>query len=101
MILVSGSLAIITAVVEIYLFSFVGNLVDWLAESDRAGFWEAHKVELFVMGGVALIVIPGLKFGYEATIHQGLLASFAMRTRYQAHRYLLKQSVEFFQNDFA
>ncbi len=33
--------------------------------------------------------------------HTALLGNFAMRTRWQAHRYVLRQSVEFFQNDFA
>ncbi len=34
-------------------------------------------------------------------IHQGLLGNFAMRTRWQTHRYVLRQSMEFYQNDFA
>jgi ATP-binding cassette subfamily B multidrug efflux pump len=33
--------------------------------------------------------------------NQGLMGNFAMRNRWQAHRYLLRQSMSFFQNDFA
>ena len=48
-----------------------------------------------------LLVLPMMKFFYEFVVHQGLLGSFAMRTRWQAHRYVLRQSMEFFNNDFA
>jgi ATP-binding cassette subfamily B multidrug efflux pump len=53
------------------------------------------------MGALVLPVLPFLKFWYEAVIHQGLIGNFAMRTRWQAHRYVLRQSMDFFQNDFA
>ena len=101
LILASAVLAIVIAATEIYLFSFVGNLVDWLAESDKSTFWQTYKTKLIFMGMVALIILPFLKFVHESIVHQGLLGNFAMRTRWQAHRYLIRQSVEFFQNDFA
>ena len=44
------------------------------------------------MAVLVLVILPVLKFCYEAVIHQGLLGNFAMRTRWQAHRYLLRQS---------
>ena len=53
------------------------------------------------MGAVVLVVLPIPKFISEAIHNQGLLGNFAMRTRWQAHRYLLRQSMEFYQNDFA
>ena len=101
LILASSILSTIIALIEVYLFSFVGNLVDWLTESNRDEFWELHKNELLAISIAVLIVLPLLKLFFEATVHQGMLGNFAMRTRWQAHRYLLRQSVEFFQNDFA
>ncbi|NKB61295.1 MAG: ATP-binding cassette domain-containing protein [Gammaproteobacteria bacterium] len=101
LILVSAVLSVSLALTEVYLFSFIGNLVDWLATSEKETFWETYKHHLIFVGFVALVLLPTLKFFYESTIHQGLLGNFAMRTRWQAHRYLLRQSVEFFQNDFA
>ena len=44
------------------------------------------------MGAIVLLVLPVLKFFYEAVVHQGLIGNFAMRTRWQAHRYVLRQS---------
>jgi len=88
-------------VVEVYLFSFVGTLVDWLNTTDRATFWEAHGTALYIVGAVVLVLNPLLNFAYEVVLHQGLMGNFAMRTRWQIHRYLLRQSVAFFQDDFA
>ncbi len=97
----SAALSTTIALIEVYLFSFVGNLVDWLATADRESFWELHRIKIITIAGVTMILLPLLKFLYEATVHQGMLGNFAMRTRWQSHRYLLRQSVEFFQNDFA
>ena len=53
------------------------------------------------MAVVVLVILPILKFWYEAVVHQGLIGNFAMRIRWLAHRYVLRQSIDFFQNDFA
>lgn len=89
------------ALIEVYLFSFVGNLVDWVSHSERESFWQAHHGQLMAAGFLVLVVLPGLKFSYETILHQGILGNFAMRTRWQTHRYLLRQSINFFQDDFA
>ncbi len=101
--LIAGSsvLAVATALIEVSLFAFVGKIVDWLSHADRATFWSDHGLWLALMGGLVLIVLPALKFLYESSKNQGLLGNFAMRTRWQTHRYVLRQSMEFFQNDFA
>ncbi len=93
--------AISVALLEVWLFSFVGELVDLLTHARRESFLNDHGARLFVAGIIVLIILPMLKFGYESIVHQGLLGNFAMRTRWQAHRYLLRQSMEFFQDDFA
>ena len=89
------------ALIEVSLFGFLGNLVDWLSKADRATFWSTHGPFLIAMGVIVLVALPVLKFFYEAVVHQGLLGSFAMRTRWQAHRYVLRQSMAFFNDDFA
>lgn len=101
LIAVGALFATIISLLEIFLFSFVGDLVDWLSTSSPDTFWETYQVKLIAISALVLVVLPGLKFIYESIVHQGLLGNFAMRTRWQAHRYLLRQSVEFFQNDFA
>ncbi|MGH1419300.1 MAG: ABC transporter ATP-binding protein [Hyphomicrobiaceae bacterium] len=101
LLLTSSVLAATVALIEVSLFSFLGNLVDWLANANRETFWRDHATFIVAMSVVVLIIIPVLKFFYESVIHQGMIANFAMRTRWQAHRYVLRQSMEYFQNDFA
>ena len=101
LIVAASLLSAMVALIEVYLFSFVGSLVDWLSATERDTFWESHKFQVIGISLIILVVIPLLKLFYEAIIHQGLLGNFAMRTRWQTHRYLLKQSVRFFQDDFA
>jgi len=101
LILVCAFLSIIGSTIDVYLFSFVGNLVDWLATEQPDTFWETYQTQLIFTGILVLVIAPSVRYIYEAVSHQGLLGNFAMRTRWQAHRYLLRQSVEFYQNDFA
>ena len=101
LIIVAAALSATIALIEVFLFSFVGNLVDWLSASEPGSFWQAHQGEIVMAGLLVLIVLPLLKFIYETILHQGILGNFAMRTRWQTHRYLLRQSLEFFQDDFA
>lgn len=101
--LLIASIAFSTAIafIEVYLFAFIGNLVDLLAKADHATFWQANGLRLALMGGLVLLVLPILNFISESISHQGLRGNFAMRTRWLAHRYVLRQSMDFFHNDFA
>ncbi len=89
------------AVAEVVLFGFLGSLVDWLTAADRDGFLAREGMGLVWMGLFVLIVLPALVFGHSIVIHQTLLGNYAMIARWQMHRYLLKQSMEFFANEFA
>ncbi|MEP7172620.1 MAG: ABC transporter ATP-binding protein [Aestuariivirga sp.] len=89
------------ALIEVYLFAFIGNLVDLLSTADRATFWEVNATKLILMGALVLLVLPVLNFISEAISHQGLRGAFAMRIRWLAHRYVLRQSMDFFHNDYA
>ena len=94
-------LSAVVAFIEVYLFSFLGSLVDLLSKADRTNFWQSHGLWLAVMGVLVLAVLPVLNFVSEAISHQGLRGNYAMRTRWAAHRYVLRQSMDFFHNDFA
>ncbi len=101
LLLISTLLSTLIALIEVSLFAFVGNLVDWLSASEQTAFWQTHRLPLIGISLVVLIILPLLKFCYECVVHQGMLGNFAMRTRWQTHRYLLRQSIGFFNNDFA
>jgi ATP-binding cassette, subfamily B, multidrug efflux pump len=101
LLIASVSFSVAIAFIEVYLFAFIGNLVDLLATADRATFWQVNGTKLAIMGGIVLVLLPILNFVSEAISHQGLRGNFAMRIRWLAHRYVLRQSMDFFHNDFA
>ena len=68
-------LSMLGAAVEVWLFAFVGNLVDWLASSARETFWRDHRLQLIGMAAVALLLLPFLTFCHTTILHQGLLAT--------------------------
>ncbi len=89
------------AVFEVMLFGFMGDLVDWLANANKATFLEDNKTTLIWMTCVTLVLLPVGVFIHSALVHQTLLGNYPMAIRWQAHRYLLKQSMHFYQEDFA
>ena len=94
-------LSVAIAVIEVRVFAFLGTLVDTLTGADRATFWQDHKTELLVYGALALLVLPLLSGTADAIENQGLRGNYAMRIRWLGHRYMLRQSMEFFHNEFA
>ena len=98
---VMGATAAIIAVGEVLLFGFLGNLVDWLSDQDRATFLTDHGWKLAGMAVVIVVLLPAVVFFDSVIIHQSILGNFPMIVRWQAHRYLLGQSYGFFQDEFA
>ncbi|MDR6982924.1 ATP-binding cassette subfamily B multidrug efflux pump [Rheinheimera pacifica] len=91
----------ILAVLEVSLFSFMGQLVDWLVANDPENFFTDERATLIWMALVTLVLLPLMTFIHSAIVHQTLLGNYPMSIRWLAHRYLLRQSVSFYQNDFA
>ena len=89
------------AVGEAYLFAILGQLVDWLTESDRELFLQQQWPKLLAMSLFILVVMPCIVFFHSALVHQSLMGNFPMAARWRFHRYLLNQSFEFFQNEFS
>ncbi|MBO0343864.1 ABC transporter ATP-binding protein [Roseibium limicola] len=94
-------LGAIIAVLEVYIFTFIGDLVTWLEGADKATFLEENWPQLLGMSLVLLILRPAVEVLWQLLFHQGLMGTFPMSVRYRAHRYLLRQSVSFYQDDFA
>lgn len=86
---------------EVALYAYVGKLVDRMNALGVAGFLAAEGPRLWVMGALVLVLLPLLVFVNSAVQHQGLLGNFPMRIRWNVHRYLLRQSMGYFQDEFA
>ncbi|WP_273049723.1 ABC transporter ATP-binding protein [Pseudoalteromonas sp.] len=100
LVLMSISAAML-AILEVSLFSYMGQLVDWLTAYTPETLFVEQKSELVKMAVMLLVVLPVVVFFHSAILHQALLGNYPMSIRWLAHRYLLRQSVSFYQNEFA
>jgi ATP-binding cassette, subfamily B, multidrug efflux pump len=100
-ILVMAVLTSMIAAIEVALFGFLGNIVDWLTQQSRETFFQDQGTQLLMIGAVALFLLPGVALAQSLFIHQSLLGNYPMRIRWMVHRYLLKQSMAFYQDEFA
>ena len=89
------------AILEVGLFGFLGELVDWLSVKNPETLLQEEGSTLLAMGLLLLVGMPLLVLLHAAIVHQALLGNFPMLIRWMAHRYLLRQSMSFYQNDFA
>ena len=91
----------VVAIVEVSLFGFIGSIVDMTKGVPAAGFFRQHGNELLWMGFVALIVRPLAIGTHDLLVNQAIVPSLTNRIRWQNHRYVIRQSLGFFQNDYA
>ncbi|WP_028920584.1 ABC transporter ATP-binding protein [Pseudoxanthomonas suwonensis] len=89
------------AVTEVSLYAFTGSIVDRLSSHTPATFLQEEGWKFALMAVVVLVVMPGLNLLSSLVIHQTLLGNFPMRIRWRVHRYLLRQSMGYFQDEFA
>ncbi|MBU3029593.1 ABC transporter ATP-binding protein [Paracoccus marinaquae] len=89
------------AMIEVMLFGWLGDLVNRLADTPRDRFWAQEGARLTVMAVVLVIALPLLDLVSSLIMHQSLMGNFPQRIRWQAHRYLLRQSIGYFQDEFA
>ena len=91
----------IIAAIEVYMFSTIGQIIDWMQTSEPSTFFESHGSTLLTAGLIIMVVWPLMNYVDSCIEHQGLLGNFAMQIRWRTHRYLLRQSTSFFSNDFS
>ncbi len=89
------------AVLEVSMYGFLGGIVDWLSNHSRETFLADEGWKLALIAGVVLVVMPGVVLIDSLVIHQTLLGNYPMRIRWMVHRYLVRQSMTFFQDEFA
>ncbi|MFT5083516.1 MAG: ATP-binding cassette subfamily B multidrug efflux pump [Lentisphaeria bacterium] len=100
-IILMAVLAAVLATLEVSLFSFLGQLIDLLSAHTPETLMAESGHTLLWMGFVVVVCLPTVVFFHSAVIHQTLLGNFPMIIRWLAHRYLLGQSLAFYQNEFA
>jgi len=89
------------ALAEVMLYAYVGNLVDRMTTLGVDGFLVQEGRTLAWMAALVLVGLPALVLLNSLIQHQVLLGNFPMRIRWNVHRYLLRQSMGYFQDEFA
>jgi ATP-binding cassette, subfamily B, multidrug efflux pump len=88
------------AAFEAVLFAFLGQLVDWLSTVKPENLWSQKGGEIATLAAVLCGSI--LLVGFQALVkYQTLYGSFPMRLRWNFHRWMLSQSMSFYQDEFA
>src|SRR5690606_10226423 len=65
LILMSVSTALL-AMLEVSLFSFMGQLVDWLVQNEPEALFTTERATLIKMAVVTVILLPALSFFHAA-----------------------------------
>ncbi|RIA55583.1 ABC transporter ATP-binding protein [Dichotomicrobium thermohalophilum] len=95
-------IGLVAALIEVALFTFVGQIVDLARAADSPeAFFAEHGSTLLLMAAFAVLLRPLTFMAHIAIINQSLYPSFTGLVRWQSHRYMLRQSPSFFQDDFA
>ena len=90
------------ALIEVALMAFVGNLVDLMkAAQSPQDFISEHGTMLLWMAFVAVVARPVVSTAHDLIKNQVIAGPVTTRVRWLTHRYVLRQSLGFFQNDFA
>ncbi|TGT75290.1 ABC transporter ATP-binding protein [bacterium M00.F.Ca.ET.159.01.1.1] len=100
-ILIDAVLVAAIAVAEVWMFGFMGRIVDWLSAQNRETFLQTESWKLAGMAFIVLFALPGMVWLRSLVNQQTTMGNYPMRIRWQVHRYLLKQSMAFYQDEFA
>lgn len=88
-------------IIEIVLIYFAGRIVDLLGESSPTLIFADHGLEFLLLTGFVLVVRPVIQVLDAALLNQSLMPNFGTLIRWRSHRHVLRQSVGWFENDFA
>jgi len=97
----AGIMSIVTASVEIGLIWYMGRVVDVLSDTPRENLWSGYGLELVLAALFLLLLRPVLQGLDVALLNNAILPNFGTIIRWRAHRRVLRQSVGWFENDFA
>ncbi|MDR5652629.1 ABC transporter ATP-binding protein [Ruixingdingia sedimenti] len=97
----TGIVSIMVATVELGLIWYLGRVVDLLGSDAPGTVWDTHGAELILAAAFILLIRPALQGLDVLLLNNAILPNFGTLIRWRAHRQVLRQSVGWFENDFA
>jgi len=93
-------MSVVVAVVELWLIWVMGWVVDILS-GEPAQFWDSHGTALILLALFILLIRPALQALDVLILNNTIMPNLGTLFRWRSHRHVLRQSVGWFENDFA
>jgi ATP-binding cassette subfamily B multidrug efflux pump len=92
---------LIVSLIEVSMLRFIGALVDMLRATSPQDVLKDYGASFAVMAVVILIGRPLANIAHDLLTQQAIAPGMTNLIRWQTHRYVLRQSLTYFANDFA
>ncbi|MBS7553760.1 ABC transporter ATP-binding protein [Ancylobacter dichloromethanicus] len=93
--------AFLVAIIEVSLFRYIGQIVDLVQSSTPQTIFADHGGLLLWMAFVVVVARPCANLLHDLLVRQTITAKIGPMIRWQSYRWVIRQSVGFFNNDFA
>ena len=98
---VAGVVSVLAAAMEVWLIGYTGRVVDLLADADPKTVLREHGLELGLVAAFILLVRPVVHGLGVLLLNNAIVPNYGTLWRWRAHRHVLRQSVGWFESDFA
>jgi ATP-binding cassette subfamily B multidrug efflux pump len=93
-------MSLVVAAIEIGLIYYMGRMIDYFGEGPQQ-VWTNYGTELVLVALFILFIRPALQLLDVVLLNNAILPNLGTLIRWRAHRHVLRQSVGWFENDFA
>lgn len=101
LLLITVVMTTIASIAELMLYVYLGRIVDWMNETAPEDFFSEHAGSLLFMVFVVVVLRPVTLFIARSLIVTTLVPGLSNTVRWRNHRYVVRQSLNYFQSDFA
>jgi ATP-binding cassette, subfamily B, multidrug efflux pump len=95
------AIGLIVSLIEVSILRFVGSIVDMLRATSPDQILKDYGATFLVMGLAILVARPLATVAHDLLTQQMIAPGLTNLIRWQAHRFVLRQSLTYFANDFA
>lgn len=89
------------ALIDVWMIYYAGRVVDLLSETSPGEVFRTHGLELAAIAAFVLFVRPVILYVDLAFVNQSLMPNIGTMVRWRSHRKVLRQSIGWFEEDFA
>ncbi|WP_027257008.1 ABC transporter ATP-binding protein [Leisingera aquimarina] len=98
--ILTALMSVIVAAIEVGLIYYLGRVVDIMSGTPEQ-VWEDYGTELTLVALFILLLRPLIQFLDVVLLNNAILPNYGTLIRWRSHKHVLRQSVGWFENDFA